>query len=91
MTQQYVPVLQVLVLCTSTQGTGSVRTQYVHTPGQPVTHPPGFVSYTPGIVSCSFTYSCFTYIFDSHSIMCGSPRYHIYSFPSVPFIFATTG
>ena len=67
MTQQYVPVLQVLVLCTSTPGTGSVRTQYVHTPGQPVTHPPGFISYTPGIVSCSFTYSCFTYIFDSHS------------------------
>jgi hypothetical protein len=40
-TQQYVPVLQVLVLCTSTPGTGSVRTQYVHTPCQPVAHPPG--------------------------------------------------
>ena len=39
---------------TGTSGTGAVRTQYVHTPGPPVTHPPGFVS-------CSFTCSCFTF------------------------------
>ena len=79
MTQQYVPVVQVLVQCASNPGTGSV-----HATGQPVTLPPGFVS-------CIFTYSCFTFIFDSHSIMCDSLRYHIYSFPSAPFIFAITG
>jgi hypothetical protein len=28
---------------TGTSGTGAVRTQYVHTPGLPVTHSPGFV------------------------------------------------
>ena len=38
---------------TGTSGTDAVRTQCIHTPGQPVTHPPGFVS-------CSFTYSCST-------------------------------
>ena len=31
---------------TGTSGTGAERTQFVHTPGLPVTHPPGFVPYS---------------------------------------------
>ena len=41
---------------TGTSGTSSVRTQYVHTPGKPVTHP-------PGTLDLSVPYSLFSFFF----------------------------
>ena len=77
-TQQYIPVLQVLVkYCTY-----SVRTCTASTPGQLVAHPPETLVYH----LCQFH----LLIFDSHPLLCGSLRYHIHLFPSVPFIFTTT-
>ena len=62
--------------------TYSVRTCTASTPGRLVAHPPG----TLVCHLCQFH----LLILDSHPLLCGSLRYHIQLFPSVPFIFTTT-
>jgi hypothetical protein len=55
---------------TGTTGLFAVRTQYVHNPGQSNTHPPGILE---------FFYVSFTYlIFDSHPLLYGSLRLHLF-------------
>ena len=58
-------------MSTGISGTGEERTQYVHTPGLPVTHSPGFVS-------CSLLIH--VSLSEGNTILCGSLRLRL--FPS---------